>query len=58
MTRWRSLVADPVRLTDIEYLMDLGVTVEDVAKRAGRTPDLIHAELREIRAERERESND
>ncbi|QKY79820.1 hypothetical protein SEA_BUMBLE_54 [Arthrobacter phage Bumble] len=46
----------PVRLSDLEYLLDLGVTVEDIARRAGRTPDAITAELREIRAERERDT--
>ena len=49
-------MTDPVRLSDLEYLIDLGVTVEDIARRAGRTPDAINAELREIRADRERDT--
>lgn len=47
---------DPKRLSDLEYLLELGVTIDDIANRAGRTPDVITAELREIRAEREKET--
>lgn len=44
--------------TDLEWLVeDLGVTVEDIARRAGRTPDAINNELREIRAEREADND-
>ncbi|QTF82155.1 hypothetical protein SEA_PRAIRIE_58 [Arthrobacter phage Prairie] len=47
---------DPHRLSDIEFLLELDVTIEDIARRAGRTPEVITAELREIRAERERDN--
>lgn len=30
---------------DIRYLLDLGLTVEEIAKRAGRTPLAITKEL-------------
>ena len=30
---------------DIRYLLDLGLTVDEIAHRAGRTPKAITAEL-------------
>lgn len=30
---------------DIEYLLTLGLTIEDIAERAGRTPTAIQHEL-------------
>lgn len=30
---------------DIRYLLDLGLTVDEIANRAGRTPKAITAEL-------------
>lgn len=30
---------------DIIYLLDLGVSIEEIAERAGRTPTAIQAEL-------------
>lgn len=46
---------------DIEYLLTLGLTVDEIAQRAGRTPTAIQYELDEHRAaveEKERVSPD
>lgn len=35
---------------DIEYLLTLGLTIDEIAHRAGRTPTAIQHELDEYRA--------
>lgn len=40
---------------DIEYLLTLGLSIEDVAERAGRTPTAIQHELDAHRARIEEE---
>ena len=40
---------------DIEYLLTLGLTIEEIAQRAGRTPTAIQHELDEHRAAVEEE---
>jgi len=41
---------------DIIYLLKLGVTIEEIAERAGRTPTAIQAEL-DAHSERQRQEN-
>lgn len=40
---------------DIEYLLTLGLTIEDIAERAGRTPTAVQHELDAHRAALEEE---
>ncbi|MGQ3384492.1 hypothetical protein [Glutamicibacter sp. TV12E] len=41
---------------DIIYLLNLGVTIEEIAERAGRTPTAIQAEL-DAYSEKQRQEN-
>lgn len=45
--------AQPDRVTDLEWILALGVPIDDVADRIGRTPSAVAAEIDAVRRSRE-----